>query len=233
MKSFKDIKRKNDTAIFLGCGPSINELTEEDKEKIKSMDVWVSNNFLINEEIIPDFYHLEIKKHRNGKLIEDMIPIRKKVYQDVNWILDGSRSYLLNYISPKTFKNIFCYRKQISGNSGKYDLLPEHVTVSCIASLTCILDIMARQGYKKIYIAGVDLNTSKYFWSENPEYNDLPIPTILNSCKPDERDSNSNHPTSERNIQQFIKDFGEYHKLNFVNISPNSLLANYLPTETL
>ena len=56
-------KKKSNQAIFLGCGPSINDITDEQWRKIDSMDVWVSNNWYIHD-VVPDFYHLEVKLHR-------------------------------------------------------------------------------------------------------------------------------------------------------------------------
>jgi len=233
MTSFNKLKRKNETAIFLGCGPSINQLSEDDITKINKMDVWCNNNFIINNDIIPNFYHLEVKAHRNGALITDLVNKKQEAYKDVTWVLDGSRPYLLKFIKPSVFENIFCYMKSMGGNNGDYELKPNHVTVSCVASLTCVLDVMARMGYKKIYMAGVDLNSSEYFWTDNEKYADTNIPAIMNSCKPDERKADSIHPTSERNIQQFIKDFGIHKGIEIINLSKDSLLTKYLETETL
>ena len=70
-------KKKSDQAVFLGCGPSINDITDEQWGKIDSMDVWTSNNWYIHD-VVPDFYHLEVKLHRNGEYSAKKIKERKQ-----------------------------------------------------------------------------------------------------------------------------------------------------------
>ena len=145
MKNFTDLTRKNDTAVFLGCGPSINELNEA---FLDDKDVWASNNFILHKRIVPDFYHLELKEHRNGPMIRSLIDQKKEQYKNTNWILNKQRPYLLNAVKPEWFDNIFQY-------SG--------IPVFCLSSITIIVQVMLSLEYKKIYFGGVDLNSSEYF----------------------------------------------------------------------
>ena len=94
-KNIKELisKKKHDEAIFLGCGPSINELTPAAWQKIDNLDVWASNNWFVHD-LIPDFHHLEVKLHRNGDFAKKMVELKKDEYKDVNWILDSTRPYL-------------------------------------------------------------------------------------------------------------------------------------------
>ena len=39
-------KKKNNEAIFLGCGPSINDLQSEDWDKIKNLDIIKINRII-------------------------------------------------------------------------------------------------------------------------------------------------------------------------------------------
>jgi len=203
-------KKKNNSAIFLGCGPSINDL---DIDFIKDKDVWANNNFIIHDSIVPDFYHLELKEHRNGPTFRKLLKQKENSYKNVNWILNEQRGYLLRSINPKIFENIFLYRK---------------IKVHCLASLTIILQIMAEMNYEKIYFCGVDLYNSNYFWSNRE---DIKVPDIIKSCKPDERPSDSIHPTQERNIGSWIKQFAKDNNLELINVSQKSLLSNYIKTE--
>jgi len=200
-------KKKNNSAIFLGCGPSINDL---DIDFIKDKDVWANNNFIIHDSIVPDFYHLELKEHRNGPTFRKLLKEKENLYKNVNWILNEQRGYLLKSINPKIYENIYLYRK---------------IKVHCLASLTIILQIMAEMKYDRIYFCGVDLKNSNYFWTDNQKYR---LPEILNSCKPDERDKNSIHPTGERKIQEWIAEFGKNKKIELINISKKSLLKDYI-----
>ena len=56
--------KKSDYGVFLGCGSSINEITQKEWEIIDSCDTWVSNNFLYHW-FIPDFYHVELKSGKS------------------------------------------------------------------------------------------------------------------------------------------------------------------------
>ena len=71
MKNLNKLKsvRNSDTAIFLGCGPSIKDLNKDLINKINKLDIWSSNNFLLNEDITADFHHIEIIQNTYGENI--------------------------------------------------------------------------------------------------------------------------------------------------------------------
>ena len=223
-------KKKNDEAIFLGCGPSILDLTEEDWEKIKEKDIWTSNNWFIHD-VVPDFYHLEVKLHRNGEFAKHTIESKKGEYKNVNWILDATRPYLMDMVKKDWFENIFLYKKQFRGNDGRYTPEKNLVQVSCTASITIVLDLMQKMNYDKIYFCGVDLYSSEYFWTNSKEYEHHDIPYLISTCKPDEREPSAVHTTLK--TAKFIKEFGEHNKINFINLSQKSELKKYIPTQRL
>jgi len=232
VNSFKNLKRKQKSAFFLGCSPSINSLTLEQEQKIQdNFDVWVSNNFMVHKRIIPDFYHVEIKHHRNGPLIHRLAHERKDKYQNVNWIIDQTRTYILNYVSHKDYphKNFHLYPKTYrKSNDGLYNPLDNKVSVSCNASITVIMDIMTRMGYEKIYFLGVDMNDSRYFWSGNKEYGDIEMEDIVKSCKPDERSIDDPHPTMH--MKDYLPEYLEYNGQDAINLSEASLLSKKMIT---
>jgi len=232
VKDVKEIiaKKKSKNAIFLGSGPSILDLKDNDWQKIKQMDIWTSNNWFIHD-IVPDFYHLEVKMHRNGPFAKQMIEFKKDDYKDVNWILDETRPYLFDMVKEGWFKNIFSYKKKYRSNDGRYFPDDNHVQVSCMASITVILDIMSKMDYEKIYFCGVDLYSSEYFWTNNSEYEKYDIPQLIKTCKPDERNPKDRHTTFK--TAKFIKEFGDYNDINFVNLSEKSELSKYLKNEKL
>ena len=232
VNTFKNLKRDKKSAIFLGCGSSINTLTLAQEEKIQNnFDVWVSNNFMVHKRIVPDFYHVEIKHHRNGPLIHRLAHKRRNEYKDVNWIIDQTRSYILSYVSPNDYSHskfhVYpkVYRRE---NHGNYIPHPEKVSVSCNASITVIIDIMSRMGYDKIYFLGVDMNDSRYFWSENDDYKDIEMEDIVKSCKPDERSINEPHPTMH--MKDYLPEYLSYNKQVAINLSKTSLLAKKMKT---
>ena len=162
-------KKNSNYAIFLGCGPSINDITKEQWKKIQSMDIWTSNNWYIHD-VVPDFYHLEVKLHRNGEYSAKKIKERKQDYVDVNWILDKTRPYLFDIVGNSS--NIYAYDKNYRGDDGFYEPTADQVQVSCGASITIVLDLMQKMNYDKIYFCGVDLYSSEYFWTNNKNYED-------------------------------------------------------------
>ena len=49
----------------------INDLSDSNIKKLnEEFDVWTSNSFMIHNKIVPDYYHLEVKNHRNGPLVK-------------------------------------------------------------------------------------------------------------------------------------------------------------------
>ena len=222
----------NNQAIFLGCGPSVLEIDDSFKEKLKNLDVWTSNSWIIHNEIIPDFYHVEVKAHRSGPLFKRLCQEKVTEYKNVNWIIDGTRAYLLDYVNPSKYPSIYAYPKYYrQETSGKYELHPQAVAVSNNASLTVILDMMARMNYSKIYFLGVDMYSSRYFWTDNDAYEHVDIPDIIKTCKPDEREPDSNHPTQK--LKDFIVEFGEANKIEMINLSEKSLLSSRMKTISL
>ena len=230
IQDIKDLKNKKNSkeAIFLGCGPSINQITVSQWKKIKEMDIWTSNNWFIHD-VVPNFYHLEVKPHRNGEFAASMVKKRSEDYKNVNWILDRTRSYLFDIVDKDLYKNIFSYNKTYRTDDGFYTPTPKHVQVSCLASITIVLDLMQKMNYEKIYFCGVDLYSSEYFWTNNKKYKDCEIPHLITTCKPDERDPKDPHTTLK--TAKFIKEFGAHNNINFVNLSKKSELRNYIPTE--
>jgi hypothetical protein len=222
-------KKKSNHAIFLGCGPSINEIKDFHVEQLKRLDVWTSNSWIIHNSIVPDFYHVEVKAHRSGPIFKRLCAEKASEYRDVNWIIDATRPHLLEYVRPDLYTNLYAYSKYYrQETSGVYSLHPQAVAVSNNASLTVILDLMARMNYDKIYFLGVDMNSSEYFWTHNAHYKSVEIPDIIMSCKPDERDPKSHHPTVK--LKNFIPDFGKAQNIEMINLSKNSLLTETMTT---
>jgi len=223
------LTRGSDSAVVLGCGPSIRQIDADTEDMLDRVDTWSLNNFIIHPSIVPTFYHLEVKKHRNGALMRRLTKERREMYRDVCWILDKNRDYLLKYVRPEWYPRIYTYKKTYKAvDSGLYTPGGKP-RVSCKCSLSIVLDIMARQGYTKIFLIGVDLFSSAYFWTDNPLYADADIPELMRSCKPDERPVGAPHPTIS--MTTFIKGLGEHNNIEMINLSPQSMLADVIRTE--
>ena len=90
---------------------------------------------------------------------------------------------------------------------------------------------MSKMNYEKIYFCGVDLYSSEYFWTNNKKYDNIAVPELIKTCKPDEQSSENPHSTFK--TAAFIKEFGDYNNINFVNLAEKSELSKYLKNEKL
>lgn len=189
-KHLKDISqmkqyKKSDTAIFLGSGPSVNEITSEQQEVINTCDKWTLNNWIYHPTIVPDFYHLELK-HFNFFIFQRRMEEKRELYKNVKFfIADKDRKITLRYPGGVTKKRagslidaigsqhpyIYKFKYRFLGKANdkiidaNYKMKPNVITKKHVISITLMLEIMYKFGYKKIYLYGVDLNDSRYFWT--------------------------------------------------------------------
>lgn len=178
MKNISEIykHKKSDTAVFLGSGTSINNITERQWKSIAKTDTWAINNWFYHP-FVPDFYHVEVKSYN--------LPLWKKrkkgmgdKFKDTVFIINEGRKYLLDVIGPQ--KYIYGYKmnkinvtnKPIVPNY-KPDTNPGILTCNLNSSMTLLLELIWRFEYKKVVFFGVDLNDSRYFWTDKPEYGEV------------------------------------------------------------
>ena len=174
MNKIKDIYglRGSHTAVFLGSGPSINNITDEQWEAISKTDTWAINNWVYHP-FVPKFYHPEVKKY-NRDVIKRRIAARDD-YKDVTFIVNQERTYLLDVIGHD--KPVYSYRMH-KINTVKKPIVPKYTpsndpnTLTCNlnSSMTMLLELMCRFKYKKVIFFGVDMYDSRYFWTDRPEY---------------------------------------------------------------
>jgi len=179
MKPFNQIyKHKgSDTAIFLGCGTSINKITDEQWEVISKFDVWTSNNFIYHD-FIPKFYHVELKLNRNFEIWKNWRQnIKGEKYDDIIFIIEHrpkrKRKFVVEAVNPES-KYIYKYTaKRINvkarGITPNYKISSKYITNNCCASFTMILEMLYKFKYKRVILFGVDLKDSRYFWTEETE----------------------------------------------------------------
>ena len=104
------VKHKgSDTAVFLGCGSSINNITQEQWNKIKQFDTWSTNNWAYHS-FVPKFYHLEMRKPNTPARKLHIQLIQKKMeheaYNNTVFVINRDRKYLFDIIG-KNEKFIF------------------------------------------------------------------------------------------------------------------------------
>ncbi len=197
-KEYKELKQyvKSDVGFFLGCGPSINNITDAQWAIIKQHDIWVSNWFIYHNTI-PDFYYAEIGM-KYMSIWKERFRQKAGLYKDVKFMFhkDNPNDSLIDE-TP----NIFMYEKR-KGIKGVEYILDGFVSHSRGASLILILDMMCLMGYKKIILFGVDLSTSTYFWTGNKKYGKTHLQTNKNMKV------NTPHTTAVKVIP-FVEGFSE------------------------
>lgn len=228
IKNIRELKRKKKKAFFLGCGNSINNLDKKNYQFLKNeYDFWANNSFFVHPFVIPDFYHLEIKLHRNGNLFKNYFPEVKEKFKQTNFITDSHHPYVFDLVSPKEFSMYTYQHYDRAKEHARYDVHPFYVANSG-ASLSRILDIMIRLGYKEISFLGVDMYDARYFWTNKKEYEDIIKEDIIKTCKPDEISPDERHPTEY--MVNYIKSLSQYqyekNDIIFKNFSEKSLLNN-------
>lgn len=162
----------SDTAVFLGCGTSINRITKKQWKAISKFDVWTSNNFLYHD-FVPKFYHVEIKRNKNLGTWTEWRKIKGKKYDKVVFIVKDhpKRKFLLEAVNSNRSKFVYGYHLRKINNHAKgikpnYKMKGSHITCNCNASFTMILEMLYKFKYKTVILFGVDMNDSRYFWSD-------------------------------------------------------------------
>lgn len=174
MKSLKHIyKHKgSDTAVFLGSGSSINNISDELWNRIGSYDTWTVNNWVYHP-FVPKFYHLEAKKI-NRQILKERFASRDD-YGDVVFIVNRDRKYLLDLIGG--CKYIYGYRMH-KINAVSKSIIPKYrpsndpnvLTCNLNSSFTMVLELLCRFKYRRVVLFGVDLRDPLYFWTDRSEY---------------------------------------------------------------
>jgi hypothetical protein len=220
MLNFKHLQqhKKSDVAVFLGSGSSINEISQEEWDCIKQCDIWTVNNWIYHPDIVPDFYHIEVK-HYNYKLMQMRLAEKWEQYMNVNFIFPEGKTIKIPAIGKLPlrgvalgFEHIYEYKLIVRDRkrthkpfNAKYE--PNHVclTKSYDMSVTAVFELMWKLGYQRIITFGIDLMNSYYFWTGgDPIYGKVHHQTNkAHENKPPE-DPHATYP-----IKDFLIDFNK------------------------
>ena len=232
----KDLKKEHDDVIILGCGTSINLLTRVHLPWLNTVDKMATNNFVIHPFIVPDFYAVEIKPEINGSFIKTMFELKKEEYKDTILLISrensmgGRQKALVKYIDESKHK--ICIYETNSGKSrdGLCSPDPDKLITSVGSSMSILIDLAVKLQYKTVYFLGVDMYSSEYFWTDNTYYKDIDTSGIeFNYCTVPTRRKADEHMTA-KSMLPFLKGFIEYNHINAINLSPDSYLAEFMPT---
>jgi hypothetical protein len=166
-------EKKSDTAIFLGCGESINDITTEEWSKMKKFDVWTSNNFHYHS-FIPNFYHVEVK-NRDRVIWRHRHLERADKYRNVKFICHSQE--IVDLIGPDAF-DIYMYKMIKLGDARipvpnyKMPEQKDQNILTCVGgiSFTMLFELWYQMKYEKVILFGVDLYNSRYFWTDQVKF---------------------------------------------------------------
>jgi len=230
------LRKNKKSAIILGCGSSINLLKKEYLPWLNSLDKWASNNFLIHDFIVPDFYNVETKMYAKDFLIK-MIQLKKDKYQNTMWMISGFDQgkgcrIIPDIIRSDDFANIYCYHLHFISNTHEHISTIGHIAAKRSSSMTILVDSAYALRYETIYFMGIDLHSSEYFWTDNPRYEGLSIPSEIMYNQPNFNKKTDPHKTTDVFLE-FMSEFIDSRNTNMINLSPSSLLAEVMPTKNI
>jgi hypothetical protein len=211
-------KPSADTFFILGSGASINALTPGNFAEIARHRSVGINNWPIHE-FVPDMYSFDSVPwvgdgnnfRRSLDLLhrEDIVRARPLVL--VVRLKNPAEIEVLETIPPKLKDQVHFYGRVLPATRSVKNLtsdmrnsmvrvLPrtEGIVLDSGASIVRLVGIGLSLGYKKIVLAGVDLNNTQYFWEDNPSYN---AESVINT--PVNNQSQASHETTSTWIRPF------------------------------
>lgn len=215
IKALIDYK-KSDTCVLLGCGRSINNITDKQWTSLQRHDLWAVNNWVYHPSIVPDFYHIEAK-HYDYALMKRRLYEKRDLYKDVKFIFpigktikqeNGVRLPLKDVVFEDSI--IFEYGMQSRDSKRTHKVFNAHykfhmaiITKSYDMSMTAIIEMIYRLGYHRIVMFGIELNNSYYFWTGNdPKYGE-----VHHQSNKSHEGKNPDEPHATHRILHFILDF--------------------------
>jgi hypothetical protein len=216
VKPFSELgkHKKSETAVLLGSGSSINDITKKEWRRILVNDVWAINNWVYHPFIVPHFNPLELKSY-DFDIVKDRLNEKwEKGYNKVVYIITrdnvanaiGHKHELIYKIDP------ISRRGPRGGRVIDADYNPnEKVPVkSYNTSFSLIIDVLYKLGYKKIFLFGFDMTNSKYFWTDgDPKV----YGKVHHQWNKQHEGKSPDAPHNTFHIKDFIVDFNRRHMI--------------------
>lgn len=201
--------KKSNIAIFLGSGSTINDISKKQWKKLKEFDLWTVNNWIYHPEIVPNFYHLELKKYGFEYFKRHMDEKRDK-YKDTIFFIQRSKKNLDDLIGSQSRTYTYLQdrdrvheRQNVNADFKMSD--GDRLNNLYCSSLTSVLVLMYRFGYSSIILFGVELDNSKYFWTgRDPKYG-----LVHHQVNKEHEGHKESDPHNTIHIKDFIIDFNE------------------------
>lgn len=212
--------KKTDVVFLIGSGSSLNDLTENQWNIINKYDNLGVNNIFYHPFFIPKMLHLELKSYDWGIAKERLKEKWEKGWKNVKYILPIDRSrYIADAIGHIGEATIFTYSYKSRGEHPKknpnvkidanFNPL-EYLFKSYDTSVSTIIQILYIMGYRKIILLGLDMNNSKYFWTDmKPEIRGK----VHDEWNKQREGKDKNQPHNASHLKNYIIDFNNRHMI--------------------
>jgi len=251
-------KCKGDTFFILGTGSSINEISSDRWSKI-SEETTMGINFWMIHDFVPDFYVAEIPGENRGKMWTDIINERLADYRKAGVWINVKVPYAKSKNTSEKLETIKLLpldvfnevnlipsfpiytneKRDVLSNVSKYiDYCIKTDTLKFVAQMRgSILGaylIGVVLGFKKIVFCGIDLNDTKYFYTEREDYYKAKNRTVPGTgYAVGAVHGNIKKVDNALDVIELIElldiYFRKEYKVKTYNINPKSRLAEILP----
>ncbi len=170
--------KTSDTVFILGAGPSLNQISKEHSDIIMKHDSCGINYSFLKEEIVPTFQQMSYERDKVAQefIIRHLAP-RKKKLKDTVFFLNDKAYYRLGHprITPFFFPEeprCCFYKLPKPINLEKLRPFTDEDfdrTVFYRGTLTIVLELTLKLGYKNIILLGVDPDTPEHFFDNMDE----------------------------------------------------------------
>ncbi len=222
--------KKSDTVVIFGSGYSLNKISEEQWDKIRTFDS-IGFNWFCHHDYGPTFFILReqanTKKRNLATETRDRLwkDLQKEAYADTCIVVHDLKHSPKSYSYVKNTKNIA--QKGIIVNDRKGRLSHKQFRVDIFnkgiyhgkITLNNAIHLALFLDYKKIIFAGVDLYDSRYFWLH-------PKKTRVN-IKRAGKNRRSKHPVT-KNVLRSIRTIKKHFKVKMYTLNKKSLLTRMI-----
>jgi hypothetical protein len=227
-------QRTSDTAVYLGSGESINEISLEQWKIIEKYNSFGINNWHYHN-FIPTFFSAEVKSY-NRDLWKRRQLQRLPEYKSVKYICSSNKN-MPEFINYKIF-DVYVYDmiklgdERIPVPNHKINTNPEPNILTCVGgvSISILLELYFRMKYKRIIMLGSDMTTGNYFWTGKPEFGEVHEQT--NKAR-EGKDPNLPHNTAH--MKSYIINYSKKYIPIYICTKKTLLYPEipYLPIEEL
>jgi hypothetical protein len=220
--AFKDI-HEDGRCFILGTGPSLNSLSQEEREKLKKEVLFGVNSYHrsdIASTLVPKYYALLDERYR-----QDLSHFFKEV---VTRFSDAPPTFIADYRAKELLEDLDLENSQIFVYAKKYptDIMSDDISKNIYVTMNvvsnCIL-VASYMGFKEIYLLGCDYNAFCSAGGLGHCYDDKKDPDVISY----DLAFFLKYYWLTTEFHYLIAQFAKKKGIKVVNLTPGSLLDAY------